>query len=435
MRVGAAAAGRARGSPSGVAVRVAVRRTRDLRARDRVVQEVRRAGDALTLVAVGASLARDAVVRTGTGSACLLDAEGALETELVDDDGLGVEVERACHVNREYSARMKGAVPGSRAEGCAEGRARVLRNPDDLERPEAVRGGDRSGEVVAVDQAAAQGDETYTDARGRDVLVQTGRAERGGSVDCVGSLAIRGSVGRVDVRVLHLDDQEQVSGRDGGRCAGDPGTDRDGGGAGCCAGGGRVVGVDDAGQRRVGSVDTWRNAAVGNRGDQLRRLKHQSGARDQCRDTGHEPRPKFAPLPPAQGGACATGPPRVRCGSVGSDRRFVSRILDRIYWIGNLLRPAAQVGNVTPAGNRSLDVRVLYRIFCTPARRFQVQKRRAGRLLAERPPLSCGHRLVNKREAGLSCSRHPPMWLARGPPGGAVSFSLVQGRNPDLCWT
>ena len=116
---------------------------------------MRRACDALSLVAVVAASARDNVVGAGVRPACLRNAEGALESQLVDVDGLGVEVEGAGHVNGEHSARVARPVPGSRGEACAQGRARVLRHPDDLERPEAVGRGDRGGKVVAVDQAVA----------------------------------------------------------------------------------------------------------------------------------------------------------------------------------------------------------------------------------------------------------------------------------------
>ena len=179
--VRAATAGVARRAARRIATRVPVRGAADRSVCDRVVQKVRGAGDAFRLVTVVPLLARNDIVGAGAaGRPGLNDPEATLEAQLVDAYRLAVEVESASDVDGEDSARMRGPIPSDRGQPGGDGGARVLRNPDHLEGPEAVGRGDRGGEVVAVDETisssgSCDGHAACGNGAGRgDVLVQTG---------------------------------------------------------------------------------------------------------------------------------------------------------------------------------------------------------------------------------------------------------------------
>src|SRR4030081_3766812 len=125
---------------------------------------------------------------------------------------------------------MGGPIPGCSSQAGGDSCARVLRNPDHLEGTEPVGRGDRSREVVTVDEttACASPSNAHTGActaGGGGILVQPRGAKGAGSA-AAGAVAVGGGVGAVDVRVLHLDDQEQISGRDRRRATRNRSPDR-----------------------------------------------------------------------------------------------------------------------------------------------------------------------------------------------------------------
>src|SRR5207253_5289657 len=98
-----------------------------------------------------------------------LASRAAAESEAVDRDRGAAERDRAADVDGEHATG--GAVPRRRRQRRAEGRGRVLRHADDLERPLALRR--RGGEGlrrVAVEEAAvlSAAGEVERAARGAD---------------------------------------------------------------------------------------------------------------------------------------------------------------------------------------------------------------------------------------------------------------------------
>ncbi len=264
----AGVAGRAPGHAAGDAGALVgiVRPGVENRGARRVVDPARHAGSSFALrgVVVGARI-RD-VVGVGPASAGELTGAAAPQAESIDADGGPSEGERSGHVDREDAAGR--AVPGCRRESRGQRGRAVLRHPDHLEPAHAVRavvgvaGGVAVQETVSgpggeqVERPAADADRVG----GHDVLVPAGVAQvRVAARVPGGAAAVGAGVRRIDVRVLHLDDEEEVARGDGRRGA-PRGAQGDRRAAGRGRGRRRPVAVDDARDAGGGAVPARRGA-------------------------------------------------------------------------------------------------------------------------------------------------------------------------------
>ena len=222
-----------------------------------VVDPARRARDAFTLG--GVEILGRGLDVVGVGAARVsgqLAGAASPEPEPGDAHRRAAQGESPRDVDRQDAARRP--VPRRRRQRRAEGGGAVLRHPDDLEFPLAVRAA--VGDVVAigVHEAARVRARDREIAAGQadrdDVLVEARVAERRvPERRARDAAAVGAGVGRIDVGVLHLDDQEEVARRDARRGAA-RGADRDDRGPGGDAGRAGIVGVDDAGEGPPGAV-------------------------------------------------------------------------------------------------------------------------------------------------------------------------------------
>jgi hypothetical protein len=234
----------------------------DHRGARRVVDPARRSGDALSLGSV--EILSGILDVVGVGAARVtghLTRAAAAEPEAVDADRGAAEVEVPRDVHREDAAGR--AVPGGGRQRRPERRRAVLRDSDDLEGPLPVRAVVRGAHVIRVDESAGVGSRDRQVAAGqadRDrVLVEARAAQRRvAERRARDAAAVGAGVGGVDVGVLHLDDQDEVP--RGDRRVAPTRADRDDRRAGGDAGGARVVGVDDAGERSARAVLAGRGA-------------------------------------------------------------------------------------------------------------------------------------------------------------------------------
>ena len=195
-----------------------------------------------------------------------------------------IQVEGAVDIERENSAGR--AVEWRRGRAGGERRGDVLRHADDLEVTLSLSTG-RCGSRVGVDEPAAdrqRASPQHRVSRNR-VLVTPGVVGRGPSGGRItgDAVTVSSRVRGVDWRILHLDDEKQVAGRDWRRRT-DGGAQRDGGGAGRCGGGAWVIRVDNAveGGRAVSS----RGSTESGRGGRNRRNQErgEGGHRQEDKD-------------------------------------------------------------------------------------------------------------------------------------------------------
>ena len=272
-----------------------------------VVQPLRCPGGAFSLGGVEvASRVGDIVGVGSAGSPGELLRAAAPEPEAVHRNGRAAEGERARDVHGEHSAR--GSIPARRGEARGQGRRAVLRHAHDLEPPDPMRAVVGRAVVVGVEQAVAgsrplkiQGASGDGDGIGRDrVFVQAGVAQCGVAAGISGrSAAVGAGVARVDVGVLHLDDEEKVP--RGDRSGGPPaGSEGDRGRAGGDRGGSRPIGVDDPGQADAGTIAAGCSAVDGRRQGRGRKEKKKSEKRTQSLRSGaprsHERATSVSPL-------------------------------------------------------------------------------------------------------------------------------------------
>src|SRR5207248_3493170 len=180
MGIGSAAARRPGRAARGAAIRVAIDEVVSRGAGERVVDVLRRSGDALAFLTMERAGAEVYIIGpAAAGSARQLPAEPGAKALLAYAHRHAIQVERAVHVEHEHPAGRPIEGRGREASGKRGGH--ILRHPDDLEIALALRQRG-SGLGIGVDQPAADRQHTsqqrYGASRHR-ILVEYGAVERG----------------------------------------------------------------------------------------------------------------------------------------------------------------------------------------------------------------------------------------------------------------
>ena len=198
-------------------------------------------------------------------AAVQLQAASTAESQSIHTDGRAVERERTRDVEHQHTAACP--VPRGSRQGTAQRRGGILWHSDHLVRALPFCAGGGSNRVVvdqpAIDSAACDWNRVACDRPGRFDEFVIPRIIDGGKSRAGRAVAVTGSVSAVDAGILHLHDQQQVSGRNRSRRAarGAHGNRRIGGACGHTRSR-RIVCVHHSGQRSTISKIRRRGARV-----------------------------------------------------------------------------------------------------------------------------------------------------------------------------
>ena len=289
IAVGAAAAGIGRRAAGVGAARITFEEIVEQAAI--IVDVARRARDALALGGVGRIGRGGDVIGVRARAAGQGAAAAAAEAESARADRAAAEGQPPRHVEGDHAPGA--AVPGKRAHCAGERDLVVLRHPDHLVALAGIGVAERRISVAVGEPTAGRAGDGHRPARGcaggADELIFPALADRrvAAAEAAIGAVAVAAAVAGIDRRVLHLDDEQEVAGRDRRRRPG-RGSDRD-----------RRRARSDGSRAGVISVDHARDArrAVAARRAAPVRRRRGGDEREEKREERGDDAPHRRPIP------------------------------------------------------------------------------------------------------------------------------------------